>query len=320
MNADTESNLSTAPAVLELAAIQRSLGIPDGDFARSVKLPYSGSSWGKIKAGTFSGANEKALRAIKSTLALYRTGDELEIRHGLVIFPHVRQVLDAVEIARVAKDEHKLVVVAGPQGSGKTAIAKLLKKEHGGHCLNSHPSCQRSYMTALRNLASGIGLVPNFTSAGEAESSIFSALKSSPAHIGLDEANYFSRDFIGFLKAVLNETASCLSVFLLPNQLARMAAVHSEESKQFLRRAVAIVHIPAVSSAEVMAIHSALYSHLLLGDNAPKIASAAGRTNHIDSVIEIFEEADPEDPSDIKSAIDRVENARRAVLQTKSPS
>ena len=60
--------LNHTPAVLELAEIQHTLGLPDGDFARTVKFIYSGSSWGKIKSGTFSGNADKALRAVKAAL------------------------------------------------------------------------------------------------------------------------------------------------------------------------------------------------------------------------------------------------------------
>ena len=308
-------DISQHPAVTELAAIQKNLGIPDGDFALSIKLPYSGSSWGKIKAGTFSGAQAKAIRAVKVALATYRTGGTTEVKHGTVVFSYIRDILDAVEIAKFATDEHKLVVVCGQQGSGKTAIAKLLEREHGGHRLNQRPSNHRSYMRALMKFAAGIGVVPNFKSSGEAEETIISALKSAPCHIGIDEANYFSKEFIGFLKAILNETACCLTVFLLPHQLARMAAESAEESRQFLRRSIGIFHIPAVSSMTVMTIHGALFSHILLGENAPQITSAAGMHNHIDTVIDIFNDADPEDPEDLKQAIKRVKDRRKTVVQ-----
>lgn len=316
MNDTTTQPLKETSAVLELADIQKTLGLPDADFVRTVKLDYSGSSWGKIKSGTFSGNAEKAAKAASRALAIHRTGGETELLAGRLVFPHVREILDAVDIARAADDEHKLIVVCGQQGSGKTAIAKLLRDHYAGRLLDSFPSCQSSYMRSLLIFAAGIGLVPSFRSTGEAESTIFEHLKCSPGVICLDEFNYASREFIGFLKAVLNQTPAVLAVFTIPGHLARMAAMHSEESKQFLRRAQAIVHIPQVSSAEVMAVHTAFFPEIVLGSHAPAIAAKAGALNHIDSVFEIFREADPADPSDLPEAIRRVEGHRITVAKS----
>lgn len=306
--------LKDTPAVMELAEIQTTLGLPDGDFARTVKFSYSGSSWGKIKSGTFSGSAEKALRAVKAALNSYRVGGDIEILRGHVVFPHIRQALDAVAIARNAGDEHKLVIVCGDSGAGKSVTARLLGDEFGGHYLHAHPSWQGSYLRSLIGLAGALGLSTDFRSTGAAEMAVLAALEQSPALLVIDEANHFSREFVNFLKTILNETRCCLVLFTLPGHLARLSAVHSEESRQLLRRAVAIIHIPPVSSADVMAMHSGLYADLHLGYAAPSIASAANRLHRLDSVRRIFDEAEPSEPDDLPRAIERVEKSLRAVL------
>lgn len=307
--------LKDVPAVIELAEIQGSLGLPDGDFARTVKFAYSGSSWGKIKNGTYSGNPEKALSAVKAALNGYRMGGEVEILHGYVVFPHIRQALDAVAVARVAKDEHKLVIVCGDSGAGKSVTARLMGEEYGGHYLHAHPSWQGSYLRSLVGLARALGISTEFRSTGAAEMAVLDALDQSPALLVIDEANHFSREFINFLKTILNETRCCLALFTLPGHLARLSATHAEESRQLLRRAVAIVHIPQVSSAEVMAMHSGLYPEIHLGSAAASIASAANALHRLDSVKRIFEEAEPSDAEDLPRAVERVRRSMRAVVQ-----
>jgi hypothetical protein len=309
------NTLSQHAAVLELAEIQHTLGLPDADFARTVKFAYTGSSWGKIKSGTWSGNDEKALRAVKSSLAHYRVGGEVTVADGHVVFDHIQQTLDAVAIARAAKDEHKLVIVSGCWGSGKSVTAGMIAAEFGGHYFHAHPSWSGSYLRSLIGIAEAIGVGNKFRSVGEAESTVLAALASSPGLLIIDEANHFSRDCLNFLKTVLNETRSAIVLFTLPGHLARLAATHSEESRQLLRRAVAIVHIGQVSSADVMAVHSGLYPDVHLGHAAPAIASCANRHYRMDTVRRIFEECDPSDSDDLPRAVERVEKDIKTILQ-----
>lgn len=305
--------LKDTPAVLELAEIQATLGLPDGDFSRTVKFAYSGSSWGKIKSGTFSGNPEKALRAVKAALNAYRVGGDIEVLRGHVVFPHIRQAIEAVTVARTATDEHKLVIVCGDSCAGKSVTARILGEEFGGHYMHAHPSWQGSYLRSLIGLARALGLSTEFRSTGAAEMAVLAALEQSPALLVIDEANHFSREFVNFLKTILNETRCCLALFTLPGHLGRLSAMHAEESRQLLRRAVAIIHIPPVSSADVMAMHSGLYADLHLGHAAPSLASAANRLHRLDTVRRIFEEAEPSDAEDLPRAIERVERSLKAV-------
>lgn len=314
----TTQKLNETPAVLELAEVQAALGLPDGDFARTVKLPYSGSSWGKMKSGYFSGNTEKALRAVKAALSGYRAGGKVEVRGGVVLLPHVSQALDAVAICRVSADEHKLVVICGDTGSGKSVTARMLSAEYGGHYLHAHPSWAGSYLRSLIGLAKAIGLSGDFRSTGAAETGVLEALAASPALLVVDEANHFSRELVNFLKTILNETRCAIVLCTLPGHLARMSAVHSEESRQLLRRAVAVVHIPAISSADVMALHAGLFSDITLGTAAPALASAANRLHRLDTVVRIFQECEPGEADDLPRAAERVEKALRSVGNAKN--
>lgn len=307
--------LRETSAVLELADIQKTLGLPDADFVRTVKLSYSGSSWGKIKSGTFSGNDAKALREVSRSLAAYRNGGPVSVRLGDVVFDHIEQAVDAVTIARAARDEHKLVIVSGSWGSGKSTAARHIMDQFGGHYFHAKPSWAGSYLRALIGIATAIGLGENFRSVGDAETKVLAALSTSPGLLIIDEANHFSKDSLNFLKTVLNETHCAIVLFTLPGHLARIAATHSEETRQLLRRAVSIVHIGPVSSADVMSIHSGLYPEITLGHTAPAIAACANRHYRMDTVRRVFDEADPQDPADLAQAVERVERSIKTILQ-----
>lgn len=314
----TSNELKEHPQVLELKEIQETLGLPDGDFARVVRFAYSGSSWGKIKAGTFAGNPEKALGAVKRALASHRAGGEVEVRHGLVVLPHVQAALDAVTVARVARDEHRLVLISGEPGAGKSKTAEMLGAEFGGHYLHAHPSWAGSYLRSLIGLARALGMSGDFRSTGAAETGILDHLKASPGLLVIDEANHFSRELVNFLKTILNETRCALVLCTLPGHLARMNAVHSEESRQLLRRAVAIIHIGPVSSADVLAIHSAMYGDVPLGTAAVTLAAAANRMHRVDTICRVFEETEPGEADDLPRAIERVERSIRAVTANRA--
>lgn len=307
--------LNQSSAVLELADIQKTLGLPDADYVRTVKLSYSGSSWGKIKSGTFSGNDAKALREVKRSLSSYRNGGPVSVKHGDVIFDHIEQAIDAVQIARTATDEHKLVIVSGTWGAGKSTTAKHLSDHFGGHYFHAKPSWAGSYLRALIGIASAIGLGGDFRSVGDAETKVLAALEASPALLIIDEANHFSKDSLNFFKTILNETRCAIVLFTLPGHLARIAATHSEETRQLLRRAVSIVHIGPISSADVMAIQAGLYPEITLGHAAPSIASCANRHYRLDTVRRVFDEADPGDPDDLPRAVERVEKSIKTILQ-----
>jgi thymidine kinase len=312
---DTITPLRETSAVSELKEIQKTLGFPDADFVRTVKLNYSGSSWGKIKSGTFSGNEQKALRECKRALSSYRTGGRVAVRLGSVVFDHIEQAIDAVTIARAAKDEHKLVIVSGSWGAGKSTAARHIQDKFGGHYFHAKPSWAGSYLRAIMGIAIAIGLGEKFRSVGDAETKVLAALEASPALLIIDEANHFSKDSLNFLKTILNETACAIVLFTLPGHLARIAATHSEETRQLLRRAVSIVHIGPVSSADVMAIHSGLYPEINLGQTAPSIAACANRHYRMDTVRRIFDEADPHDADDLPRSVERVEQSIKTILQ-----
>jgi hypothetical protein len=127
----------------------------------------------------------------------------------------------------------------------------------------------------------------------------------------VDEGNYFSRYCLNLIKAIANETHCPVVIATLPDDLRRLNAEHNHETRQVIRRAVAIIGIPPVDSAMVSALHAAKFPQVTLNGHTPQVAALANKYHRIDTVVRVFEEADPEDVLDIPNAIQRVERSIR---------
>lgn len=307
--------LADWPPVIQLARMQKGKELPDADFARVVRFDYSGSVWGKIKAGTFNGRISKAITAVKRALAFAQTGRVVEADGDTIMFDHIGDAVASVEIAQAnarANDEHRITFIVGPSGSGKTRTLSYLHKKFGGDFLHAHPDWRRSYMSSLTEFAEGIGLTGVYHRVHALQNAILDDLKGRPRFIAIDEANYFSRDGLDFIKALCNETGCTLALGTLPTDLRYLNAVHNHEARQVIRRSVAIIQIAPVDSAMVAAVHLARFSAVSLNGYAPQVASFANKYHRIDTVVRVLEEADPDDAQDIPNAIARVERAIKA--------
>jgi hypothetical protein len=311
----TSSEFKNHPIIHALADIQTGLGLKDIPFAKQLRLGLHGANWGKILAGTYDGSFSKALVKLQVALEAYQNPGSGETEEGIVILSHVREAIDAMEIATAAEDEHRLVVLAGLRGSGKSRAMMLANHKFRGHSMEALPSWAGGYLNFLNKFAEGIGIEPS-RSAGDGESAILRELLANPMPIYIDEFNYFSPAGINFLKAILNKTRCPLMVATIPHFLTRMAydGKTSQESAQLLRRAVAIIHIPAVTEREVFQVQRALFPEIdLASGQAGEIAKAANKTSRLDSVCAIL--ADAESPADIPAAIARHERAFKVTLR-----
>jgi hypothetical protein len=311
----TASDLKNHTIVQALASLQTSLGLKDIPFAKQLRLGIHGANWGKILAGTYDGSFSKVLVKLQVALESYQNPGSGETEEGIVILRHVREASDAMKIAIHAEDEHRLVVIAGLRGSGKSRTMSLVAHKHPGHHMEALPSWAGGYLNFLNKFGAGVNVAPS-RSAGDAEDAILSSLIQDPAPIYIDEFNYFSPAGINFLKAVLNKTRCPIMTCTVPHYLSRMASDTrtAQESSQLLRRAVAIIHIPAVTEREVMQIQGALFPDLnLQPGNAGEIAKAANRTSRLDSVVAIL--GDAESAADIPTAIARHERAFKVTLK-----
>lgn len=300
------TDLAKHPAVLRLTEIQQELDLKDIPFAKHLRFPMHGANWGKIKRGNYHGTVSSALASLIAILDEFERGRASgRVEDGILVLDHVQQTKDAVEVAKASNDEHRLVLIVGVRGSGKTRTLSLIRSLNDGYTMSAMPSWSGSYLNFLNNFAAAIGL-GHSRSAGEAETTILNLLKSTtPGVITIDEFNHFSAAAINFLKAVMNETRWVILAATIPHHLSRMASDRStsQEAVQFVRRAVAIVHILPVSVLAVEQFQGAFYPDLRLGDHASAIATIANKIHRIDSVAQILDDSAGTD--DIPAAIAR---------------
>lgn len=308
----TAAELATFDSLLKLARLQRLKHLPDADFSRVVKFGYSGSAWGKMKAGNFNGSVSNAVSAVKRALALAQRNRVIEAEGSTIMFDHVLDAVASVQIAQAnaaRKDEHRITFVVGAAGSGKTGTLNYLHEKFDGDFLNAHPDWKKSYMSSLEEFAKGIGISSTYHRVHKLQDAVLEDLQGRARLVVIDEANYFGCEMLDFIKTICNETACTLALGTLPGDLRRLNATHNHEMRQVVRRCVAIVKIPQVDSAMVAAVHAARYSRLTLNGHAPAITNLANKYHRLDTVVRVFDEADPEDSQDIPNAIKRVERS-----------
>ena len=313
----TASELKNHPSIQRLAAIQSDLGLKDIPFAAQLRLGMHGANWGKILAGTYTGSFSKALTKLEIALDAYQNPGSGEMEEGIVVLGHVREALEAMEIAKLTDDEHRLVILAGPRGSGKSRTMALAHHRFGGNSLEALPSWSGSYFDFLVQFAEELEIsIEGKRSKGAFEATILDTLKHEPRAIFIDEFNYFSPAGINFLKAILNRTSCPIMTATIPHFLTRMVAESrtAQESAQLVRRAVAVIHIPAVTERDVMQVERAIFPDLgISSESAREIAAAANRHSRLDSVYAILDDA--ESAADIAKAIARHERSRKITLK-----
>lgn len=313
----TSSELKNHPSVQRLVAIQEQLGLKDIPFSNQLRLGIHGANWGKILAGTYTGSFTSALTKLEIALEAYDNPGTGETEEGIIVLSHVREACEAMEIAKLTEDEHRLVILAGPRGSGKTRTMKLALHRFGGVYMEALESWSRGYFDFLTQFATELGVaVDGLRSTGQLEMAILTDLKNNPRGIYIDEFNYFSPAAINFLKAIINRTKCFIMTATIPRFLSLMVASSrtAQESAQLVRRAVAVIHIPAVTERDVMQVQLGLFPDLAItSGNARKIASSANLFNRLDSVYSILDDA--ESDADIPKAIARHERRCKTTLK-----
>lgn len=313
----TSTELRNHHVTIALAKLQTELGLKDIPFAQTLRLGIHGANWGKILAGTYTGSATKALLKMEVALDAHHNPGSGETEEGIVILSHVREAIDAMEIAKASDDEHRLVILAGPRGSGKSRTIALVHHRLGGQCLEALPSWSGSYFDFLIQFAAGLDIsIDGKRTKGSFETAILTELAASPRPIFIDEFNYFSAAGINFIKAILNRTQCPILAASVPHFLSRMVAESrtAQESAQLVRRAVAIIHIPPVTDREVCQIQTALFPEIKLsGSDFHDIAQAANRHSRLDSVYAILDDA--ESSADIQKSIARHDRSKKITLK-----
>lgn len=301
------NDLASHPTVLALAEIQRSQGLSDVAFVRTMHIPYSASTWSRVKSGVYPTA-EKILPSLQVALDKSRNTPAAATGH-FVKFAHIEEALAAVQIARATSHERRAVFFIAPTGGGKTDFARFLASHFSDTAVvEASPSWRKSYLATLVDIAAQLNIPGNFHAVRTAERALMQSLAAGDIRtLVIDEGNYFSQDGLNFLKLVLNRTRCSLVLCTLPPDFNRMLRDSAHEANQLVRRAVYITRVPSVRTEDVLAMQLAIRPEVQLNGSAPKVAEAANRFGRYDFVRRVLEEAEPNDPADVEKAILRVQ-------------
>lgn len=226
-----------------LQEIQTAEGLSDQDFARRY-LSVSATTWYRIKNGTYAANAEHANAKLANNLRnlqveLARRKKQLAGR-TFIRLPHLLPVFDAVQVARMCKDEHRLVIFKAPTGGGKTMLLKQIRIDYDGVLVEAKESWRNQYLAAIRDIAKAADInLGNQTSKWSAETSLLAGMQQRGRRVlCIDEGEYFGPNSINLIKLILNQTEWVVVLAAIPVMFDRWNRKSWEESVQLRRRTV----------------------------------------------------------------------------------
>lgn len=320
-------NTAKSPVVQVLAEHQKRLDMPDNAFARKY-LGFSGSSWNLLKSGKYPADPDKLLARCEGGIrqledeqhAASQTGERGAILHT----DQITAVLTALR-GCTNEPQNRLIYFLAPTGGGKTTCGNLICEIYGTNAMKveATESWRTSYYSALRALGRALGLkVETFKSRADAEEKIFDALRAWPRVIIIDECEYFGRDTINLVKAILNQTQCRIVMLAIPELAARMEQASWAQSQQTLRRTYARIRLVEISKRDAERfLGQRLPTWMALNGDSSRATElcrqAANRFGHYDTLERIAAEIQEQAPmlpvtlDTVASAVANVESLRR---------
>ena len=162
-----------------------------------------------------------------------------------------RSVETSLKLA-AQQSEHKLTILSGRTGAGKTFISGLLVKQFAGITCNALTDWKRSPRAMLEDLAAKLGIS---TTKAMRSAEISRAIRKSFSEPKLLVINELSRHtvnsgFIAFIREMLNETSACVVLCVVPDALAYFAQEMRDELDQSTRRG-RIYHAAPITAEDV---------------------------------------------------------------------
>lgn len=239
--------------------VSRLIQIQDADsdrtFARD-RLSVSETTWFRIRSGSYQAADHsKVLDRLTTDLA--KLIDHIALTSGskeapILPLSHITDSRKALNIA-FGEERNRLVITLADTGGGKTTICKSICRDFPGRVapVEATESWRNSYLAGIHAIAAAcdLGGLPN--NSRRAEQTLFEELKLRPRIILIDEGNYFGPACLNLVKAILNNSASVISIFALPvfwNFITR-SSLH--EARQLRNRTAAMLHFESVKDADV---------------------------------------------------------------------
>lgn len=236
--------------VNDLDAMRSQLGIStDAEFVRRyIAGEMSASTWRRLKADVYTGTPEPHVEVCRRILA--RLEDMVAVQRGRDIeaaaffeLPVFKSVFDAITIARERTDCKRLVIYLAQQGGGKSAICEQLRRRYNALSVSVMPSWRKSYFASCSDVCRAGGLGGPWRSTKDVESCMLRFLNEEPRLIAMDEGNTLGAESLNMIKVILNETRCTVFLAALPELFDLITNKSWFESKQVIRRSVAIIDL-----------------------------------------------------------------------------
>jgi len=256
--------------------------ISDGEFVREF-LPYSVTTWSRIRADSYSGNIERVIDAYTTAL------DEIDAR-----LPGIRRAAEeAGEFARTtlakavlasaikAKDarSRRIVVALAPTGAGKTAIGRYMESR-GAVYVEGKKSWRSSYKAFCADVAEAAGQRLRWArySEHEAERAMLNALRTKNGTLYIDEANTLGSHTLDALKLIVNQSGQCIVIAAIPGAWDALTRRAEDEMLQLLNRCQPVIRYASVTAADAsLFLSESGIADSDLKDAARLVADAATR-------------------------------------------
>lgn len=281
--------------IAELTRIQTDLGKNDAKFAQD-HLTVHGTTWMRIREGTYAAADPSAaLLKLETNLRNIRM-ERAQAAKLIGSAPFVRipwqvAVKDALVLAKLkpAEDCERLVVGLAETGAGKTRLGRQIKIENDGIFVEASEPWRTSYFAALFDVGLALGISERDlgNSAASAQREVIKKLKANRRVLIIDEGEYFGPAATNLVKLLLNQTATVIVIFAIPELYARWQKSAWVESAQTSRRSEAIIEATPVFPEDV-ALLAKSHGIALEKGAAGVIAKAANEFGRLSMVIRVL--------------------------------
>ncbi len=283
----------------EMEALREECRQTQDAFAK--KFGYTGSSWSRMTKALASDSKGHYFELVEDASRVFA---QLQIAHRRlrqeaartraqrtrpIVKTNLFQVIiEELAIAEKKTDEKRAVVYLAPFGGGKSKLIELLVRDHGARAVETRSTWERSYRTCLTDTGAALGLVFDYTaSISFMENAIFDALKT-PQVLCFDEAEFFGKDSLNFLKWLLNRTPVVPMFCASQESLDRWLKRYPHEAAQLQRRFHYVVPMLCVDPKEDVPLFATAAGVTVGESQAALLSNAANEFGAYSTLAEVL--------------------------------
>lgn len=208
----------------------------------------------------------------------------------------------------------RLCVILTPTGGGKSTIAKAVKMKFTNSVIvEATETWRKSYIASMQAIGLSLGLTNMSSCSRLAEHELFSELKLHQRIIIIDEGNYFGKESLNLVKAILNKTECIVLILAMPELWQVMKKKTMSETAQLRTRTVSFVELTSITATDVETLLTKNVGDLskLNGSKSKCISMVTNAANSFglyNTVMKIIDEIKKDELSEenVKQAIDNV--------------